>query len=63
MSKTLNDLINGRSKHMDLFVHDGIEVRFHGKTSTSFAHYKLFPTNVFGTTSSKKKAIEFLMGK
>ena len=58
--KTLNDLINNRSQHGDLFQHEGREIEFHGKTLNSFPHYKLFPTNEFGTASSKKKAIQYL---
>jgi hypothetical protein len=58
--KTLSDLINKRSQHGDRFQHEDRVVEFHGKTPSSFTHYKLFPTNDFGTTSSKKKAIQYL---
>jgi hypothetical protein len=60
MAKSLNYLKNNRAKHGERFEHRGREVTFHAQTPRYSRHYKLHPTNIFGTTSSKKRAIKYL---
>lgn len=60
MAKSLNYLKANRAKHGEYYEHNGNRIQFHGETSRISAHYKLFPTNMHGTTKSKKRAISFL---